>query len=159
MMSLRCKVHAGGTGGAGGFTLLEVLAVVVILSLVASAAMMGLSSANDEAVMRAARSVLQELDAKTRLYSRAGHRVSLRVGESGAIEVREHGSDRNRIAFTAVSAQIQLTLQEVDSGETVIQFDRLGRSPDYRVVLQSAAGMERWHVCGLTGWFSKAGDP
>jgi len=144
---------------AGGFTLLEVLAVVVILSVAASVTLVGLSSAGDEVAMRGTRSSLKELDAKARLYARTGQGAVLRVDDSGAIEVLALGPEGGRIARAFINPQIQVTLEVIDSAEPGIRFDRLGKSPDYGVVLESATRKESWHVCGSSGWFSKENIP
>jgi len=141
-----------------GLTLLEVLAVVVIVSLVSAATMVGLASANDDAAFRAARACVHDLDVKARLLARTGTPVALTTTADQFLCIVGLGDSSVRLAHAAMPAQVAVDL--TIGGENVphVLFDRLGRSDDYAVVMRTHNRTERWMTGGLTGWMLREGD-
>ncbi len=136
-----------------GFTLLEMLAVVAILGLVAATLAPSLAGSTKRGTVYTARAALLELDARARIHSRSQGPVELVVGES-SVTMKDLRTGR------------ELTTLELDSGVWVdfkieadpqrLVFDSRGCSPDYRIQLKfGPLDEESWMVLGLTGWAVK----
>jgi prepilin-type N-terminal cleavage/methylation domain-containing protein len=136
----------------GGFTLFEMLAVIVIMSLVAAALTVSLAAADDQAASLNAMSQCRDLDARARQAALTqGEPAVIRlVDEQGAL-ILEVGAAR--LAHAEMPPGVKVHLQR-DRAVGEIVFDRAGRSPDYRVTLQQddRLRVRGWRVCGLTGF-------
>ena len=134
----------------GGLTLIEVLAVIVIVSLVAGVATMGLASTTHDARLRAAAAHWRDLDAKARLFGRTlGPVVMTLNADRTAVRVHVNGSDE---LLTKVVLPVGVTGRiTAEPGTDAILFDRLGHTVDYEVRLAEADRTVAWQVHGLTG--------
>ncbi len=132
------------------FTLMEVLAVVVLLAIGASVATVSLAGASDAAAAERAISLIRDADARARLLSARGQAVSLQVSDRTRIIVVTENGDRRTYDF-ADSSRLYL-LDHDDHEITSVHFDARGRSQDYTVMCQSNTGTQRVRFAGLTGW-------
>ncbi len=139
-----------------GFTLLELLAVVVLLSLTFTVTGVRLAATSTRAKLQATASRLRDLDAHTRLLARSGEPASLRLdGTQRHVNVQ---GIRSTELLATVTLPAEVTVQvRASSGDETITFDRLGRSKDYRVTVQAGETVLRWHVYGLTGYIRTDG--
>lgn len=137
------------------FTLIEVLAVIVIVSMVAGVATVGLAAASDSARLRAAAAQWRDLDARARLFSRSLGPVVMSVGyQRNAVTLHSVGSNERLTAVVlpdGVWGQLR-----VDPPTQSIVFDRLGRSMDYDVEVRTAQRVIHWRVWGLTGLITES---
>jgi len=133
----------------GGYTLLEVLAVVAILGSVAGAIAASLGASTREAQRSALRASIRDLDARARLFARSGTPVALSREEDGRLVLREH--PHGRVLMALEGSELEL---RTEAGARSLVFDRLGRTPDYAVTFfDDANGPLR--VQGATGWFGE----
>ncbi|MCC6910307.1 MAG: type II secretion system protein [Phycisphaerales bacterium] len=144
-----------------GFTLIEMLAVVVLLGLISSTAVVSLSRADEAGALQSARWGIANLDAQARLAARTeGGAVVIRLLDGGA-----------RIAASTTSASEGRWSASFDCPRsTLIRFleggggqefdgifiDRTGRSADATLQISNSSGRsEQWFVHGLTGEISR----
>ena len=140
-----------------GFTLIEVLAVIVILSIVAGVATVGLASATDSARLAGAVSQWRDLDARARLFSRTTGPVVMNLNRDHTMVrlfVVESGELLSQVVLPPEVTGHFRTDQPTDA----IVFDRTGGSPDYEVQVKTVDSIVRWYVYGLTG-LVKEGRP
>ena len=131
-------------------TLIEVLAVIVIVSLVAGVATMGLASTTDSARLRAAAAQWRDLDGRARLFGRTLGPVVMSLN-ADRNEVRLHVSESGEL-LTKVVLPTDVTGRIVTPSSTHgIAFDRLGHSLDYELELNGGNRIVGWQVYGLTG--------
>ena len=131
------------------FTLIELLAVIVVASLVAGVATVALAASGESARLHGAAAQWRDLDARARLLGRSLGPVMMSVDRG---VVRLHALATNElISSVALPGGIAL-----DTSAAPIEFDRLGRSIDYRVDLHTANRAIRWRICGLTGYVTEA---
>ena len=131
--------------------MLELLAVVVLISLVFSVAGVRLAATSTHAKLHAATARLRDLDAHARLVARSGEPTVLRL------DVQQHRMRVHSIRSSELVSSMQLP-EEISaeimtsSGQEAIVFDRLGRSQEYRVTLRAGETVITWEVYGLTGY-------
>lgn len=149
-----------------GFTLIEMLAVVVILALAASALAVGLAQTAHAADWSQAAAEVGRFDRLTRLLART----------EGALEVSVDGSTlvaRNKTSALLGSSEIVVaghstatnarenTGLELDRGSELglrrevvatVAIDSCGRSIDFAYRLTDGTRVRRVHVAGLTGF-------
>lgn len=143
------------------FTLIEMLAVVVLLGLMASVAVVSLVQADDSAALQSARWGVANLDARARLAARTqGCAMLLRGADGGSVLAAEPSSPAKGGWSTAFSlprgTKLQLFSAAGISGQPLdaLLIDRTGRSADVMFEITSEAGRsERWFLHGLTGPF------
>ena len=137
------------------FTLIELLAVIVIVSLVAGVATMGLAATSDAARLHAAAAQWRDLDAKARLFSRSLGPVEISLGDDGE-EIQLHRLQSEEL-LSKLSLPPGMTGRiHAPGAPPSIVVDRLGRSIDYEVELRSQERVVAWQVCGLTGLITEA---
>jgi prepilin-type N-terminal cleavage/methylation domain-containing protein len=146
-----------------GFTLIEVMAVMLILALLSAAA--AWSFARPLARARAAEAVelLTSFDASSRLAARRfGRTVEMRFDlADGTLQRLEGGEVVYRGTLPRGFGIEQLrTAEDVrDAGEGTIECSRLSLSPSYAIKLVGPGGFERWLVvAGLSGQVTSARD-
>ncbi len=132
------------------FTLIELLAVIVIVSLVAGIATVGLASASQIAQLHAAAADWRDLDGRARLFGRSlGPVVMSLNSERNAVML--HAPDSKELLSVVTLPDGTAGQIETRTPNKMIAFDRLGRSVDYDVELRSGERVIRWRVYGLTG--------
>ena len=140
-----------------GFTLLEVLAVVILFSLVASVLTVHLAAASESATFRAAASRLRDMDARARLFARTSGPLVLSLQDQGRsllLSQVDTGASLLRVDL-GEGAAVEI---ETDPPRRWILFDRSGRSVDYELALASGEREARWQVAGTTGWMQPADE-
>jgi len=136
-----------------GFTLIEVLAVIVLLALVAGALTVRLGAVSEASAFRATRASLRDLDARARLFARSTGAVVMRVEDEGRRVVLRRGSGAELAAVECPQGvTVAFVTQPPAAPATAVTFDRLDRAPDYGLELARAGRSDRWWVCGETGW-------
>lgn len=150
-----------------GFTLIEMLAVVVILALVASTLAVGLATTAHAADWRSATAEISRFDRLTRLSVRTegalevtidgntlvARNQSAELFRSGTILVPALGATRTSGDTTSA---LQLDRQS-DHGNgreivTTVAIDSSGRSIEFAYRLTDGDRVMRVHVAGLTGF-------
>ena len=137
------------------FTLIELLAVIVIVSLVAGLATVGLASTSKNARLHATAAEWRDLDTRARLFGRSlgpvmmsldndRHQIALRVIESNEL-----------LSTLDLPGRVTARLHTQPPTESIV-FDRLGRSVDYESELHTAQRTIRWRICGLSGLITEA---
>lgn len=141
-----------------GLTLIELLAVVVLLGLVMALGAPRLASSAGAAEMTAFEAAWRDLDAKARLLARNGHpMVTLRLMPDQRALVLQRGRDE-RVSSAAVPPTMSVELRRGGSESvSVITFDARGCSPDYTVRIGVTDGPlhRSWRAAGLTGWIER----
>ena len=136
------------------FTLIELLAVIVIITLTAGTVTVGLASANIGAQLQAAVSRWCNLDGRARTLSRALGPITMRHEVQRPL-VRLSLIDSNeRLAEIALPRNVIARLT-TDRPTDTVDFDRLGHTPDYDVQIVIDDRVVAWHVCGLTGYITE----
>jgi len=146
-----------------GFTLIEMLAVVAILGLIASVAVVSLTRADRGGARLMARWGLMNLDAQARIAARTqGSAAIIRTLDDGSrlaanLAIAQEG------AWSASLALAHGTVIRFFDGQETwgrpldgLYIDRAGRSADATVeIAGEGAPAERWLLHGLTGQFSR----
>jgi len=139
-----------------GFTLLELLAVVVLMTLTFSVTGVRLAATSTRAKLQTTASRLRDLDAHTRLLARSGEPAALRQDATRHyVNVRAIRANE-LLATVALPAEVMVQVR-TSSGDETITFDRQGHSKDYRVTVQAGETVLRWQVYGLTGYIRTDG--
>jgi prepilin-type N-terminal cleavage/methylation domain-containing protein len=142
---------------ARGFTLTELLVVMVLLGLIAGAATLRLAPLLDTATLEDACGRLEELDRLTRYRARSDWRecrLVLDLDRQVAFRL-EDGSDvpraRRRLGRCRV-AQIRRAEGTVTAGTVEMRVSSIGACPTYAVQVQGGGDRTRWLVfAGLSG--------
>lgn len=145
------------------FTLVEMLAVVMIFALAASVAMVSLARSDRSGAMERAGSEIMRMDALARLSARSGGSavsfILLDHGPRQRIEVRSGAAGEVIAAAdlpSGLMAAISTTGDASGAHSSVLRIDRSGRSADAQVSIVSDEGSRRkWMICGLTGQFTR----
>ena len=136
-----------------GFTLLELMAVIVILSIATGITLAHVSSMTESAQIKACVAALWDLDARARLLSRSAPPTppTLKLTSNGdGLQLIESESGEFLTPPHIKNATISLL---VDSKAVWgIQFDAMGHSVDYTIHLERNGQIIELHFCGLTGW-------
>lgn len=148
-----------------GFTVLELLAVLSLVSLVMVLGAARLGVASDEARFSLAVSDLCDLDARARLLSRTGGAVLLSMA-----------SEKNRVTLTRARDGAVLDVRALREGAVLrlsavtyaggaggelssLFYDCAGRSADVRVELTQGERRVALLLCGLTGQIRREEEP
>ncbi|GEM_PF-3039546 len=148
----------------GGFTLVEMLAVVVLLGLTSSVAVVSLSRADEAGAFQSARWGFVNLMGQARLAAQSeGGAVAIQLLDDGARLTAQvtPASQRGWAASFDLPASTSIRFFEgTTSGGRALDgllIDRTGRSADVTVQISNASGRSaRWFVYGLTGEISRA---
>ncbi len=140
-----------------GFTLVEMLAVVVLLGMISSVAVVSLNRADEAGALQSARWGIVNLDAQARLAARAeGAAVLIRLLDGGAraaASVTPASEGGWSASFDCPRATF-IRFFEGDGGQELdgIFIDRTGHSADVTVRISNSSGRsEKWFIRGLTG--------
>ncbi len=132
-----------------GLTLIELLAVITLITLTAGVTLAGRSSGSTEARLRAVTADIIAFDAHARRFAERHGAVTLeRVDAEHLRMVNTTG----QVAHLTVrhGAEVQLLVDDVQATSVII--DALGRSADYDIVIQLQDLERPITVAGLTGW-------
>jgi type II secretory pathway pseudopilin PulG len=147
-------------------TLIELLAVIVIVATATGVLATGFGARNGDARLRETAASLRDLDARARLLAQTllrkdaaapgpasggPHAVTLTLAADGR-ELWVVASGGMRLASVEIPKGIEARLTLARDGQQAsIGFDRLGRSPDYECELRGERRALRLRVAGLTG--------
>ena len=132
-----------------GFTLLEMLAVVALLGLIATTVSMRLVATDQRTRERTALAMILDLDARARLLAQRGQMVELRLDEDHRVVVTLASGEC--VFARALPIGVEARLLVGSEPGHVVPFDLRGRSPDYRVRVGNAEGGAEVSISGLTG--------
>ena len=140
-----------------GFTLLEVIAVVVIASTASAVLLTSLVGADRHAATLGAISRWQDMDRRGRMFAQSDRRAMiLRIDhEERVLSLHPTNANDNSAALSKFDLPSRLAITFVD-GESQplphVEIDRVGRSIDYTAIFTIESSPIHRHVCGLTGW-------
>jgi len=146
-------------------TLIETLAVIVILSMVTGALGLSLTGNNRSAQARAAMARWRDLDAQARIAAQVEGAVQLKFDEDGrgiALRAVRNGEVLGTLRWPDGFEGSMATVD--DQTASLIEFDSRGRSVDYAMMLRDLeyegdGNAFTARVCGLTGWFVRETQP
>lgn len=140
------------THSSRGYTLIETLAVVCLLAMLAGVVLGGLRGQRHVTRARDARRTLATADQAARHAARSGQRVELCVSGSSVV-VRAADTHELRATFD-LDARTQVQFLHAAGMDMLglVSFDARGRSPDYEVVIREGEQEQRVSVSGTTGW-------
>ncbi|MCC7389646.1 MAG: type II secretion system protein [Phycisphaerales bacterium] len=141
---------------AGAFTLIESLAVVVLLAIAVSTLAVGLTPSADLAAILDARSAALDADARARALARRGEPVLLRPGAGDLTITVESDAGAVPLVRRELPRGITVSVLATDMDRPVgtIRFGADGRSEDYLLrIASSHLSAETW-IAGLTGYAS-----
>lgn len=141
-------------------TLLEMLAVIVLVALIAGTSVVGLGGIEHGASTQRAAAQLQGLDAQARLLAQVEKRMvvlSLNAQrDTASLQLFDTTGASTVVTSIMMPAGVSVRL---DDGQVAsIVFDRAGCSRDYSCHLQHDDARAAWHVAGLTGLITNARD-
>ncbi|MFU8828755.1 MAG: type II secretion system protein [Phycisphaerales bacterium] len=142
------------------FTVIELLAVVVILGLTAAVAGISLSGRSASAQLMEARSSLVSLDAAARIRANQSHTIQLLIDpEQSSLALVDQCCAGKEFARRHLSTQI--TIEAWDSHTQAplraIRYNARGHSTDYVVRISRENATTHIMFAGLTGWHTDAG--
>ena len=136
-----------------GFTLLELLAVLVLISLVTASIIPSISTVSERAVKDQLIADLIALDARARL-----------LAESHASSIIRFDTSSDRLQLIVRNPE-ELLIQEVHVPESVLlgfkqpleilYFDRFGRTVTYAYIIRIDQSLTSIRFNGLTGWHTQ----
>lgn len=143
------------------FTLIELLAVIVIVSLIAAVATVSLASADLNAGLLKAGASLREVDARARLHARtSGKSVFLKLDQEHYNSLMLFDAQQRQLSKVQLHQDVKVQfMSDVNIPRQLINFDRLGRSEDYQVIIESSATAQRISFSGLTGFAQLLQEP
>lgn len=149
----------GSCRSVRALTLIEMLAVIVIMSLVASVATVGLNAADESSRMAQAGARMLEMDVRARLHARGlGESIQMAMNaESRSWQLRR--SNGEMLNEVSSPRGVWLEIEIGHSPAIAIAFNRHGLSVDYSLIMRTAARVERWNVAGVTGWVERETTP
>jgi type II secretory pathway pseudopilin PulG len=145
-------------GARPAFTLLETLAVVVLLALAAATVGARLTGSNTLARVRATAAAAQEADARARLLAVSHGRVAIQV-EPGSGDLIAVVDGERSATLRAPAGMARFDLFHGTTGQplSLVWIDSRGRSEDYSASCSLEGRVARWSVAGLSGWTTSQG--
>jgi prepilin-type N-terminal cleavage/methylation domain-containing protein len=136
---------------SGGFTLYELIAVMVVLAILAGTVAISVRGHVSNARLQAFRDRLEACDARARADARRDdHAVWLEFDSTGQRVLRSEGTEASERSLNAPRgveiAQIRIASQESDHGILQIAISPLGQSDTYAVQLRASSGRSEWLV-------------
>jgi hypothetical protein len=124
--------------------------VVVILTLVAGLAAVGLASSHERSRLGEAVTRLQDLDARARLLAGTVGPIVLDVTDDHRTAWL-HALETDEL-LGSVDVPGAMTVDvETGGASDLIVFDRMGRSPDYTVTVRAGGRVKSWETLGISG--------
>lgn len=141
---------------AKAYTLIEVVAVVVLIGLIASAFAPTLARRSRSAQLEAFKSRLIEFDVLARQLALKGNQVSVRCEpEGGTVRLFEHRDRLAEIRSLPIPGMIEL--QPIGFDAAVV-FDANGCTQGYGYVIQTDSAVHRLAFHGISGWYEVTRD-
>jgi len=154
------------------FTLIEALAVVAILALVAATLAVSLGGAAQAAAWQRASSAVRQFDRLVRLEARTNGPIQIAIDGAAIVATRRNDhapvlqSDSFSPAIGDSSAGVALVASHRRAAGTTpeltvlgsIQIDAAGRSIDFAYQLSDGTELHRLRVAGLTGYLWEGRD-
>ncbi len=138
------------------YTLIEVVAVVVLIGLFASAFAPGLARRSRSAQLEDFKSRLVEFDVLARQLALKGSRVTVRcelyAGTVRLIEQRDLAEEVRRIAVP-----VMVELQPIGF-DTEVGFDANGCTQGYGFMIRTDSSVDRLAFHGISGWYEVTRD-
>ena len=137
------------------FTLIEVLAVVVLVATAAGVLGVSLARTDAAAEGRRAEGTLKDLDRRARLAATRDGPVRLTLTRTAnRTTVRLVGASTT-LAEATFRASAYLSIEDAETD--AVRYSSGGRSPDFRVRIEHAERTAGFDVAGLTGWVEPIG--
>ena len=139
-----------------GYTLIEVLAVVVLMGLFAAVFVPSLASTSRSSQLQRLRADLIDLDTRARQLAVQGSSVTLRLqDELRTLVLYQHLDQPRQLRSMDIPDQYEL---EFLSEAVAVAFDANGQSQDYGYLIRSEMGVDRIDFNGLSGWHEVRSD-
>jgi prepilin-type N-terminal cleavage/methylation domain-containing protein len=136
------------------FTLIELLAVLVILGVVTALGLGGLAAADTSSKRQSFDSALRDLDAKARLLARMHGAVVVEF-EEAQIHVRERTSLATRWNLP-IPDDAQVLAHSLDGSQLQsVLIDAAGRTMDVRITRHWGDLSRHWSLEGFTGTWTR----
>ncbi len=138
------------------FTLIELLAVIVLIAMGAAVLGAGLARSSDASELRRAEGTIRDFDRRARLAATREHdvRLTIEAGEDQTT-LRLIAADSSQLASADLRSRLSISID--DAPTDTVRYRSTGRSPDYRVTIENTARTAAFDVAGLTGWIEPAG--
>ena len=135
-----------------GFTLLELLLVVILLGLTVTAVAPQLAAADATGQRLRFTRELRDLDARARVLARTLGPVTLGVAGDGArVLLLDAKTGAVQTAVTVPDAMHVVVREVADGRPGVVHFNAAGQAADYEVLVVVGEVTQRRRVSGITG--------
>ncbi|TVQ55022.1 MAG: type II secretion system protein [Phycisphaerales bacterium] len=151
-MTSQGETSLGRNARRHGLTLLEVLAVIMLISLVGGSVLMHAGTTVHDATRHELLLQLQQLDRTARQLARTRHSgpVTVHIGTSAV--TLTSAAQGQTVRRAEVPLQVSLNARDnADQPVSQVLYDRSGRSMDYRVHICGDDGCLTLLIHGLTG--------
>jgi len=142
------------------FTILELLMATVLLAMTLGLVTASFVRGGDAQSLRAATSIVRDLDARARVHAQRHGATALTVDRDpldGTMRLAVVAKDEAIVFSTELPLGITVELR-TDGGGSTLYIDARGHSDDAAVVIVGAAGSARLRVLGLSGqWIEDDG--
>jgi prepilin-type N-terminal cleavage/methylation domain-containing protein len=141
------------TAGARALTLIELLAVIVIASLVLAVGGWSLGATSERTVLARTIANLQQIDARARLHARSSCAIVVLQIEGDARVLRLATVEGDKLSKVSLPLSIAMTIEKPGgpNQEPRLVFNARGHSTDYVVTLRTQHEVVRFEVHGLSG--------
>ena len=138
-----------------GLTLLELLAVVGLLSLVTSTVGLSMLQTSEQVAFSSLGTWFRDLDERARMFAQQGEEVRLFLDQDERLVVLQRVSGGAWLSHGPIPAGLEI-LWTAEGVETEsLTFTRLGTTFDYRVTVKRNQSQKAWMFSGLTGWMQE----
>ena len=148
----------GREWGRRGLTLVELMAVMLLIGTAAGVTLTNLGAITEAAQLRQTLGAVRDLDARARLHARTGTPIIMLTTQDGDGILIYDTSAGEAVGQLAVPATWRIHLTDPEGIPTAVYVDAAGRSGDYRVLLSRDRVVESLTCCGLTGVFIDDGE-
>lgn len=130
-----------------GLTLIELLAMIILLGTVAAMTVGRLSSATDAAHQQHVRASIRSADTRARMIAIRNGPTQMSVSGTG---LRIAGPDDESVFSVSLPGKESLHLRS-DSDQPLVMYRRDGTCATFTVEYRSGSNRASWRVDGLTG--------